>query len=101
MAKWGLRAKSLFALTLACLIALIPAGLVGWNVMEKVQEHFSTAYAVDFTQLNREKILAPLARELALSRRLAQSGVTRQWLLDPSNSQKKAAFFDEAGGLSR
>jgi hypothetical protein len=55
MAKWGLRAKSLLALVLACLIALIPAGLVGWNVMEKVREHFSIAYAVDFTQLNREK----------------------------------------------
>lgn len=98
MAKWGLRAKSLMALVIACVIALIPAGLVGWNIVDGVRDHFGSAYAVNFTQLNREKILAPLSRELALSRRLAQSGVTREWLLDPTDAQKNAAFFAEAEG---
>ena len=98
MAKWGLRAKSLMALVLACLVALIPATLVGWSIVDSVREHFSSAYAVNFTKLNREKILAPLSRELALSRRLAQAGVTRDWLLDPADPQKKSAFFAEAEG---
>ena len=98
MAKWGLRAKSLMALVFACLVALIPATLVGWSIVDSVREHFSSAYAVNFTQLNREKILAPLSRELALSRRLAQAGVTRDWLLDPADPQKKSAFFAEAEG---
>lgn len=98
MAKWGLRAKSLMALVLACLIALVPAGLVGWNIVDGVREHFSLAYAENFTLLNRQKILAPLSRELALSKRLAQSGITRAWMLDPSDPVKKAAFFSEAEG---
>ena len=46
MATWGfgLRAKSMLALLLACLLALIPAGLVGWQVLDAVREHFGTAY---------------------------------------------------------
>jgi len=99
MARWGLRAKSLTALIIACLIALIPAGLVGWYIVDGVREHFSTAYADNFTLLNRQKILAPLSRELALSRRLARAGVTQAYMLDPADPDKKAAFFREAEGF--
>lgn len=98
MAKWGLRTKSLMALILACLIALIPAGLVGWRIVDGVRDHFSTAYAENFTLLNKQKVLAPLSRELALSRRLAKSGVTQAFMLDPGNQEKKSAFFREAEG---
>lgn len=65
------------ALILACLIALIPTEWVGWHIADNVRDHFSTAYAENFTLLNKQKILAPLLRELALSRRLALSGLTR------------------------
>lgn len=99
MVKWGLRAKSLTALILACLIAVIPAGLIGLHIVDGVREHFSTAYAENFTQLNKQAILAPLSRELALSRRLARSELTQSYMQDPNDPAKKAAFFREAEGF--
>ena len=98
MARWGLRAKSLMALVIACLIALIPASFLGWRVVDGVRQHFSEAYVTNITQLNRERILSPLLRELALSKRLANSTVTTDWLYDPYDPEKKAAFFREAEG---
>ena len=82
MALWrfGLRAKAMLALVFATLLALVPAGLIGWQVLDSVRNHFGEAYAVNFTLLKRQSILAPLSRELALSRRLADSVLARQWL---------------------
>lgn len=100
MAAWrvGLRGKSLIALVLASLLALLPVALIGWQVVEKVREHFGLVYARNLTQLNREKILAPVSRELALSRRLACSEITRQWMLDENNPARRDLFFREAEG---
>lgn len=100
MAIWGfgLRAKSMLALLLACLLALLPAGLIGWQVLDSVRNHFGEAYARNFTQLKRERILAPIARELALSQRLAGSLLAREWLNDERNPEKQARFFAEAEG---
>ncbi|MGB4467434.1 MAG: biofilm regulation protein phosphatase SiaA [Azovibrio sp.] len=103
MATWGfgLRAKSLLALVLAGLLALAPAGLIGWQVLEGVRHHFGEAYARNFTLLKRQSILAPVSRDLALALRLADSEVTRQWLLDEQNLEKKTLFFKEAEGYRR
>ena len=103
MALWrfGLRAKAMLALVFATLLAMVPAGLIGWQVLDSVRNHFGEAYAVNFTQLKRQSILAPLSRELALSRRLAGSVLTRQWLLDESDPAKKALFFEEAEGYRK
>ena len=62
MAPWrfGLRAKAMLALVLATLLALLPASLIGWQVLDGVRKHFGEAYAVNFTQLKRQSILAPL-----------------------------------------
>lgn len=88
----------MLALVLACVLALIPAGLAAWQLLDGVRKHFGEAYARNFTQLNRQKILAPVARDLALSTRLAGSELTRQWLLDENNADNKAMFFREAEG---
>jgi serine phosphatase RsbU (regulator of sigma subunit) len=103
MATWGfgLRAKSMLALLLACLLALIPAGLVGWQILDGVREHFGTAYLRNFTLLKRQQILAPVSRELTLSLRLADSTLTRQWLRDENDAAKRALFFGEAEGYRR
>lgn len=103
MALWrfGLRAKAMWALVFATLLALVPAGLIGWQVLDSVRNHFGEAYAVNFTQLKRQSILAPLSRELALSRRLADSVLTRQWLLDENDPAKRALFFEEAEGYRK
>lgn len=97
----GLRAKSMLALGLACVIAMVPAGLVGWSVLEGVRAYFGEAFAENFTRLNREQILAPVSRELALSMRLADSHVTRRWLLDKDDPDKRDLFFAEAEGYRR
>lgn len=98
MAAWGLRTKSLLALMLACLVALLPAGLIGWQVLDSVRNHFGAAYARNTTLLNREKVFGQVARELALSRRFAASEITRAWLLDENDPAKRALFFREAEG---
>ena len=96
MAAFGLRGKSLLALLLACALALVPAALIGWLALEGIRSHFGEAYARNATLLSRERIRAPISRELALSLRLADSEVTRRWLSDEQNSAKRELFFREA-----
>ncbi|WP_369822731.1 biofilm regulation protein phosphatase SiaA [Bordetella sp. N] len=79
-------------------MALIPTVFLGWHAMEQVREHFGRAYADNFALLSRQRILAPVSRELALSSRLAHSEVTRQWLQDEADPAKRAMFFREAEG---
>ena len=67
---------------LAFLMALLPASLIGWQVLESVRNYFGNAYAVNFTQLKRQSILATVAMDLSLSQSLADSVLTRQWLMD-------------------
>lgn len=101
MAAFGLRGKSILALMLVCLLALVPAAFIGWLVLQGIHEHFADAYARNATLLSREKIRAPISRELALSLRLADSEVTRQWLLEEGDPAKRDLFFREAEGYRR
>jgi phosphoserine phosphatase RsbU/P len=103
MAGWtlGLRGKSLLALGVACVVALLPALLLGERLAGAARSHFGEAYARNFTLLNRERILAPIARELALSQRLAESPLLRQLLRNEDDPARRAAFFEEAGGYQR
>lgn len=103
MATWGfgLRAKAMLALALACLLAIVPTSLIGWRVLDSIRDHFGEAYALNLTLLKRDSIIAPVSRELALSRRLAGSVLTRQWLLDESNPAKRSLFFQEAEAYRR
>ena len=88
----------MLALVLACLLTLAPASLIGWTILDNVRNHFGEAYARNFTQLKRERILAPISRDLALAKRLANSEITRRWLMDEGNPELKAQFFREAEG---
>ena len=97
----GFAQKSLMALLLACLVALAPAALIGWQLLDGVRDHFGRAFADNFTQLNRQRILAPVSRELALSLRLADSEVTRRWLRNESDPAARELFFREADGYRR
>ncbi|MGP7735409.1 biofilm regulation protein phosphatase SiaA [Oceanimonas smirnovii] len=99
MAIWGkgLRAKSIFALLLVCMLAFIPAIGIGWQLLSGIQEHFGRAYAENFTRLNRQKVLVPLTRELALAQRFANSVLTREWLASGNN---QTLFIREAEGFA-
>lgn len=94
--RWGLRGKSALALVTACVVALIPAVLIGWLAVDAVRQQFSQAYAENFTLLQMQRILAPISRELALAERFAQSPVTQTWLADERDPAKRQRFFDEA-----
>ena len=100
MARWGygIRAKATAALVAACLLALVPAALIGWQTVETIRAHFGEAYARNFTQLHARNITAPVARDLALSQRLADSVLARQWLQDEDSADHRALFFREAEG---
>jgi serine phosphatase RsbU (regulator of sigma subunit) len=79
-----------------CVLVLLLASLIGWQAIESIRSHLGAAYTRNFTLLNRERILAPVTRELALSLRLARSQAIRQWLLDEDNADKKALALKEA-----
>lgn len=101
MADWGhgIRTKSTLALLLACLLALIPAGLIGLQLLDQIRGHFGEAYARNFTALHGERILGPLARELALTRRLAGSVAVREWLRNEADTALRERAFREAEGF--
>ncbi len=92
----GLRGKSVLALFVTCVLVLLLASAIGWQAVESIRSHLGAAFTRNFTLLNRERIVAPVTRELALSLRLAESEVMREWLLDEDNPEKKARALREA-----
>lgn len=97
----GLRDKTLLALSAAFAVALITAVAVGWQVLAGLQQHFGETFARNATLLSKQRILAPVSRELALSQRLAASEVTRRWLLSPQDPVLSDLFFAEVEGYRR
>src|SRR5690606_10596893 len=91
-----LRAKSLFALALAFLVVLIPAALGSWVVWQGLRQHFGGEMAQNLTHLARERLLAPVARDFTISRVLAESELTRQWLQHENDPELKSLFFRNA-----
>ena len=96
MANFSLRAKSLLALALACLLVLVLAFVIGWAAMQGIRQHFGQAYADNLTQLNRQRLLAPVLQDLAISQRLANSEITRRWLRQEDDPDLRELFFLEA-----
>jgi serine phosphatase RsbU (regulator of sigma subunit) len=101
MAALGLRGKSLLALMLSFLLAIGLAALVGREALHSLQNRFGEDYARNIVQLNRERLFAPVSRELALAQRLADSQITRAWLSDETDPAKRELFFREAAGYQR
>lgn len=100
MSRWSesLLAKSLAALALGCLIALIPVAVVGWQATEAVRHHYGEGFAENFTRLRAEAIREPIQRDLALAHRLAESVVLEEWLREPGEHTRRERFFREAEG---
>jgi len=96
MSTLGLRSKALLAMFLACLLILVPSSIIGWRVLDNIHRNLAQSFVRNTTLLNRSKISAPLLRELALAKRLADSELTRQWLRDESNPRLHDQFFREA-----
>ncbi|GAB3541590.1 biofilm regulation protein phosphatase SiaA [Noviherbaspirillum agri] len=95
----GLRGKSVLALFGFSLLILLLAGLVGAQAISSIKSYLGGEFARNFTLLNRERIIAPVSREMALSMRLAGSHVVRQWLADEADPGKKALALRELEGF--
>ncbi|WP_067221342.1 biofilm regulation protein phosphatase SiaA [Marinomonas gallaica] len=95
MARWGLRWKSLVVLLLAGAVASVLALSLGWYVVAEGRQYSAKAYAENFTELNYQKILTPMARELALARRFAELSTLQQWFKEPENAARKAQALQD------
>ena len=94
----GLRAKSVAALCLCIGVVSLLAWFAGAQALASIEANLGAAFARNATQYSKQRILAPVARELALSQRLANSQVTQRFVLDPKNAGKRELFFAEAEG---
>ncbi|RYG70738.1 HAMP domain-containing protein [bacterium] len=92
----GLRAKSALALGGCIGVVLVVAVVIGAQTLGAIEDNMGSAFARNVTQLSKQRILAPVQRELVLSQRLADSEVTRQWMLDENNPAKRKLFFAES-----
>lgn len=99
--RHGLRTQALLALLVASLIALVPVTLLGTQLLTDVRTHFGEAFATQFTGLNRQNILAPVSRDLALSRRFADTQLLKDWMQDEADPIKRERLFREAAGYAR
>ncbi|WP_084615801.1 biofilm regulation protein phosphatase SiaA [Solimonas flava] len=94
--RLGLRGRSALALALCVLVVLalaLAAGLAALQAMERSQ---GLALSRSTTEYNKLRIVAPVAQELALAQRFADSEITRAWLRDEDDPHKRAMFFAEA-----
>ncbi len=96
--KLSLRAKSLLAVLSAIALALLVAGSIGVYAVRAIEAHYGSAFARNYAIVLKQRMVAPINRELALSLRLAGSEITRDWIKDENNPRKKALFFREAEG---
>jgi phosphoserine phosphatase RsbU/P len=94
----SLRGKSLLAVALASVLALAVAGAIAWQALRSIEAHYGAAFARNYAVVLKQQMVAPINRELALALRLARSELTRDWLLDEGNAEKRALFFREAEG---
>ncbi|WP_133010924.1 biofilm regulation protein phosphatase SiaA [Marinomonas flavescens] len=99
MVSWGLRSKSLFALIITCILALMFAAIMSWALLKEGKIYSAKNYAKSFTELNYQKILTPISRELALAERFAGTSTVKEWMEDPSNITKQAAFTEDVEGF--
>lgn len=94
----GLRAKSALAILACILTVLVLSAIIGWRAFRTVEENLGAAYVRNLTQYNKQRILAPILRELALSQRLAGSQFSRNLLLNEQSPAAREQFFTEAEG---
>jgi serine phosphatase RsbU (regulator of sigma subunit) len=94
--KLGLRAKSALAVCLSMAAVLALAVLAGERALRSIEEKLGTAYARNFTLYNKQRILAPVAREVALSEQFSKSVLTRRFIEKESDPTARRDFFEEA-----
>lgn len=97
----SLRTKFLSLLLLITLASLSLAALLGNYALNSLRDELGLAYARDVTLLKRAQVLEPISRDLALSIRMSDSELIREWLKDETNPSKHAAAMREMEGYRR
>ncbi|HEY3284247.1 MAG TPA: biofilm regulation protein phosphatase SiaA [Armatimonadota bacterium] len=92
----SLRAKSLLALAGCISVVLVLTAFVGDRSLRSIDQSLRTSFVRNATRLNKQRVSTPVVRELALAQRLADSEVTRRWMLDEGDKAKRELFFAEA-----
>lgn len=94
----GLRGKSLVSVLSASVVTLLVVAVVAWQALSVIENHYAAAFTRNYALVLKQRMVAPINRELALALRLARSQLTLDWILDENNVQKKNLFFREAEG---
>ena len=95
----SLRSKAAVTLAVVSLLILLPTTFLAWQGLEEIRGFFAGRLAERHTALQMERIRAPVVRELALSRRLAASLLTREWMAQPEAARRQQRFLEEAAGF--
>jgi phosphoserine phosphatase RsbU/P len=94
----SLRGKSLFAVGVASALALTVAVVISVFAIRAIEAHYGAAFARNYSVVLKQRMVAPINRELALALRLARSEITRDWVKAENDPEKRRLFFREAEG---
>ncbi|WP_027349826.1 SpoIIE family protein phosphatase [Halotalea alkalilenta] len=95
----GLRIKLILVLLGGCLLALVPALIIGALVIDKIRDQLSVDYARTQTQLIAQRVGARIAERRQLARQLAAQPATSAWL-SAENPASANAFVADATRLA-
>ncbi len=95
--------KRLFLLLLAGVYVLTGAvalALFGWGI-HGVTRQLGEEFAAQYALRQKDRILAPIQRELALARKLVDSPLLKRWARDENNPDLKTAALAELDSYRR
>ncbi len=101
MARWGLRWKSLLVLIMAGLLAIGLAIAMGWYVITEGRQYSATTYSESYTELNYQKILTPMIRELSLAQRFADLSSLKSWLDNPADQNARGNAMEDIASFQK
>ncbi|MCG9125623.1 SpoIIE family protein phosphatase [Laribacter hongkongensis] len=99
--RLGLRSKAATFMGLLAVMLLLAAVATSWIFIDLTRERYGAEVVRNHALLSKEQFMLPVARELALSQKLADSDATRNFLRDESRPDYRKAFFAEAESFRR
>ena len=97
----GLKRRFIGLIILTCLVTGIGGVIAFFLVMDNTVSDLRKAYAIQYTLLEKGRILAPIQREVALTMKMVDSPVLKAWTLDENNPILKAQALKELESYRR
>ncbi len=95
MIRLGLKEKLLSFLGVSCVLILTMSILIGVFLIHEIQKSSALLYSENHTELQSQKLLTPISKEIALSKKFANSIVLLEWINDIDNEEKKQRLYKE------